>query len=85
MLFIPNISYFIVVAIQAGSFIRMLTFSPDSNFSCIDFVVDDDSIALEDPDEYVWTFLSVEVPRAQLSGSTTRVLINDNDSKSQAT
>ena len=59
----------------------MLVFSPDTNSSCIDFDVIDDSIALEDPEEFIWTLQPVPIPRVELSMNTTRVVINDDDSE----
>ena len=56
----------------------MLVFSPDTNSSCIDFDVDD-NIALEDPEEFIWTLWPPPVPRVELSINTTRVVIIDDD------
>ena len=61
----------------------MLIFSPSTNFSCINFVVDDDDIALEDPEEFIWTLQPIPVDRVELSGNTTRVVIIDDDSESK--
>ena len=57
----------------------MLVFSPDTNSSCIDFPVMDDNIALEDPEEFIWTLQPVPIPRVELSINTTRVVIIDDD------
>ena len=61
----------------------MLTFDPNVNSSCIDFDVLDDDIALEDPEEFVWILdPPPSVPRVDISGNTTRVIIIDDDSES---
>ena len=61
----------------------MLTFAPNVNSSCIDFDILDDDIALEDTEEFVWTLEPPpSVPRLDISGNTTRVVIIDDDSES---
>lgn len=70
-------------AIQSGPFEEMLEFAPDVNDSCIDFTVTDDDIALEDPEEFVWTLLPPpSVPRIEITRDTTTVVIIDDDSES---
>ncbi len=60
----------------------MLMFPPNVNSSCINFPVEDDDIALEDPEEFTWTLLPPpSVPRVTISGNTTRVVIIDDDSE----
>ena len=46
-------------AIQSGPLTQMLTFSPSDSSMCIDFTVMDDIIALEDPEQFVWTLAPV--------------------------
>ena len=48
---------------------------------CIDFPVDDDNIALEDPEEFTWTIDPIPIPRVELSTNTTRIMIIDDDRK----
>ena len=62
----------------------MLIFAPDTNLSCIDFTVLDDNIALEDPEEFIWTLEPPPVPRVELTINTTRVVIIDDDCESIA-
>ena len=57
----------------------MLIFLPGTNSSCIDFAVMDDDIALENPEEFIWTLQPVPIPRVELSINTTRVVIIDDD------
>lgn len=57
----------------------MLVFPPDTNSSCINFNVEDDNIALEDPEEFIWTLGPPPVPRVELTINTTRVVIIDDD------
>ena len=59
----------------------MLRFEPDVSSSCIEFEVTDDNIALEDPEEFIWTIQPPAVPRVEVSGNTTRVVIIDDDSE----
>ena len=59
----------------------MLVFPRDTNSSCIEFEVEDDDIALEDPEEFTWTLQPPSVPRVEVSGETTRVVIIDDDSE----
>ena len=59
----------------------MLHFEPDVNSSCIVFEVEDDDVALEDPEEFTWTLQPPSVPRVEVSGNTTRVVIIDDDSE----
>ena len=68
-------------AIQSGSLTRMLTFTPETSSMCIDFPVDDDDIALEDPEEFIWIIDPIPIPRVELSTNTTRVIIIDDDRK----
>ena len=71
-----------VAATQSGPLYKLLAFAPDTNSSCIDFDVLDDDTALEDPEEFVWTLEPPPVPRVDISGNTTRVVIIDDDSES---
>ena len=69
----------VVAATQSGSLYVMLTFAPDTNSSCIDFTILDDIIALEDPEEFILTLEPPAIPRVELLGNTTRVVIIDDD------
>ena len=57
----------------------MLVFPPESNSSCIDFIVKDDITALEDPEEFIWTLEPPAIPQVELPVNTTRVVITDDD------
>ena len=70
-----------IAVTQLGALNMMLDFLPDTNSSCIDFDVTDDDIALEDPEEFIWTLEPVPIPRVELSINTTRVVIIDDDSE----
>ena len=59
----------------------MLVFQRDTNSSCIEFEVEDDDIALEDPKEFIWTLQPPSIPRVEVSGNTTRVVVIDDDSE----
>ena len=61
----------------------MLVLLQDTSSSCIDFDVIDDNIALEDPEEFIWTLQPGPwpVPRVELTSNTTRVFIIDSDRK----
>ena len=72
-------------AIQSGPLTRMLTFTPETSSMCIDFPVDDDDIALEDPEEFTWTIDPIPIPRVELSTDTTRIIIIDDDRKYKET
>ena len=56
-------------------------FPSSLNSSCIDFPVNDDDIALELPEEFIWTLDPIPIPYVQLSMNTTRVVIMDGDRK----
>ena len=57
----------------------MLVFAPDTESSCMDFPVVDDNVALEDPEEFIWTLQPVPIPHVEISGNTTKVVITDDD------
>ena len=75
-------SNLITAATQSGAFTQTLVFLPNDNSSCIDFTVIDDIIALEDPEEFVWTLVPIPVPSVDLGTNSTRIIIIDDDSKS---
>ena len=68
-------------AIQSGPLTQMLTFSPSDLSMCIDFTVIDDIIALEDPEQFVWTLAPVPIPDVELGTNSTRIVIIDDDGK----
>ena len=68
-------------AIQSGPLTQMLTFSPSDSSMCIDFTVDDDIIALEDPEQFVWTLAPVPIPDVELGTNSTKIVIIDDDGK----
>ena len=59
----------------------MLEFQPNINSSCIDFPVDDNNIALEDPENFDWRLEPIPIPGVELGTDTTRIVIIDDDRK----
>ena len=59
----------------------MLEFQPNTNSSCIDFPVDDDNIALEDPENFDLRLEPIPIPGVELGTNTTRIFIIDDDRK----
>ena len=56
----------------------MLVFPSNFNSSCIDFPVD---VALELPEEFMWTLDPIPIPGVELGINTTRIVIVDDDRK----
>ena len=59
----------------------MLVFPSDLSSSCIDFPVNDDDIALEPPEEFIWTLDPIPIPGVELGINSTRLVIMDDDRK----
>lgn len=73
---------FSIAANQSGPFNMTLVLLQNIGSSCIDFDVIDDEIALEDPEEFIWTLQPVSVvPCVEVTSNTTRVFIIDSDRK----
>ena len=49
------------------------------NSSCIEFPVDNDHIALELSEEFIWTLDTIPIPGVELGINSTRVVIIDDD------
>ena len=79
-LYIVNSIYaFLHAAIQTEVINKTLSFS-DSVFSiCINFTINDDNIALQEPQEYNLILLSPEDPQLQIERNSTRIIIMDDD------
>lgn len=60
-------------------------FPSDLNYSCINFSVHDDHIALEQSKEFIWTLDPIPIPGSGVNltdiNSTTTLVIIDDDSK----
>jgi hypothetical protein len=71
---------FSIAVTPSGTLNTTLVLQQNTGTSCIDLDIIDDNIALEDPEEFIWTLQPVPVvPRVQVTSNATRVFIIDND------
>lgn len=74
-----NRSYICVLGIQAEAVDQVLVFPPNISTMCINFNINDDSIALEPSEEFTLELLQPDDPQMQLRINSTRIIIVDDD------